>query len=166
MKKLTMIILAIAALAIGLGLGDAQASNWRYICVADSVAAETADTFYVETGALSKAFRVIGHMRCAMTGATNGSLSFKVYFPADRTTDAISQWADLEVLYWDAAAGSLAMAIGNSNRTFVLGPHFVPDGDSSPLGTYIMGDVVAFIWDPVDVTGGHVSIVMWYQVLE
>jgi hypothetical protein len=162
MKRLVL-ILAIAALFFG----QAEAQPWRYVCVCDSIAAETADTFYVETHAQSKAYRVIGIVRANMTGATDGAFSFKAIFDSDGTTAASDLWSNaLETMIWNVDAGAVTLAPGNNTRTFALGAHFPAAGLGNVLPNYIMGDKLACIYSKGTVTGGTVSLYIWYQVLE
>lgn len=162
MKRLILLIMVAAALVLSLGYeGNAEAESygrWQFHLVADSVPAQTADTFYVVTK-YADAFQFIGIWQGAMTGATNGQLMAQIPV-SENTVGATVFWQTMRMQKADAASAT-NIAPGNVNIFFTVGAGQFSDGDFGILTHFLPGDTLRLTYAKATVTGGVISIYGW-----
>lgn len=163
MKRFTLLILVLV-LFISLGL-EAEAAPWWFVCVADEIDASVADTFYVNTGRGTKAFRAIAYNQNAMTPTADGAWTFAARFTAGKVGSAYQYPV---VMGW--REGTLAavesLAIGNARDMITLVTHAGVDGENGDLARVIPGNTLRLIYTPNSATGGSTSFYIWFQALE
>lgn len=165
MKKFVFTFLAIALL-IGLGVEDpVDAAPWRFVCVADSIDAETADTFHVYTRSYTKGFRVLGFNRNALSGASDGAWTFQSVI-TDGKIGSANQYITLLTWREGETAAQDSLSILNRNKMFYLLGFQNIDNEIGELATVIPGKTLRIYWDPNNVTGGFTSLYLWYQIIE
>ena len=160
MKRLILSILIVAALALSLGHeGPAEAESygrWRYQIVADSIDAETSDTFYVDVG-FCDAFQAIGFYRNAMTGTPDGVYAFAIPINEPEGT---ALWAAIWVQKQGTAVAA-TLAGANTQFFFMLAPFSMGNYDHGPQQQGIPGNTLRIIYAKGTVTGGNTSLYLW-----
>ena len=131
-----------------------NAEYWQTVQIADSIAAQTADTFYLDlqSPAYNDVFHCGGLVDNILTGATDGAWSFDIIW--DGRIYPLK-------LYWNDAGAVWTLAAGNTRKGFWLSS--VLDDDVGGQ-TLIFGDYMRIIWTPNAVTGGYTSLWLFYRV--